>query len=121
MKRIDFRTKLFSQRRSSLFREFLSCLHLSTRSSSSSITNKQFQTGRISSFSQYQSIGALVNTDTNLSQVKIDFFSGQTQSSSWNRSSQILFMMNIVMVVQHVLFPMYHLIAQLELNIQYVP
>lgn len=78
-----FRTRFFSQRHSSLFREFLSCLHLSSRSSSSSINAKQFQTGRISSFSQYQSIGALVNTDTNLSQVRID--------SDWKTQDEVVF------------------------------
>ena len=64
-----FRPGLFSQRSGSLFREVLSCLHLSTRSSSSSITTKHSHTGRTSSFSQYQSIGGLVNTDNNFSQV----------------------------------------------------
>jgi hypothetical protein len=48
---------------------FLSCLHLSKRSSSLSIEAKQLQKERMSSFSQYQSIGQLLNTDSNLLQV----------------------------------------------------
>jgi len=59
----------YSNRISSYFSDFLSCLHLSKRSSSSSIGAKQLQKGRISSFSQYQSIGPLLNTDANLLQV----------------------------------------------------
>ncbi len=64
------RHRLFLSRTSSLFREFLSCIHFSARSSSSSIATKELQKGRASSISHYQSVGGLLNTETNQSQVK---------------------------------------------------
>ncbi len=64
-----FRHGLFSSSRSSYFSEFLTCMHLSKRSSTSSIATKQSAQGRTSSLSQYQSIGPLLNIETNFPQV----------------------------------------------------
>jgi hypothetical protein len=44
-------------------------MHLSKRSSTSSIATKQSAQGRTSSLSQYQSIGPLLNIETNFPQV----------------------------------------------------
>lgn len=64
-----FRQELFSPQRLSYFPRFLSCSYLSRRSSASSFVTKRSPQGRTSSISQYQSIGPLLNTETNISQV----------------------------------------------------
>ncbi|UJR16461.1 hypothetical protein I4U23_003363 [Adineta vaga] len=61
--------EIFSSQRLSYFARFLTCLHLSRRSSTSSTVTKQSLHGRTSSLSQYQSIGPWLNTDTNIAQV----------------------------------------------------
>ncbi|CAF1143167.1 unnamed protein product [Adineta steineri] len=55
------RHRVFSRRHLSHITEFLSCLHISRRSSTSSSVTKQSIHGRTSSFNQYQSIGPVKN------------------------------------------------------------
>jgi hypothetical protein len=69
--RIKIKKERYTSRISSYLLNFLSCLRLTTRSTSSSIVSKPLQQGRESSLSQYQSIGPLLNVDTNLSQVNV--------------------------------------------------
>ncbi|CAF1339747.1 unnamed protein product [Adineta ricciae] len=58
--------RFFSRQTFSSLWRFLACLHLSRRSSTSSIVTKQSLHGRTSSLSQYQSIGPLLNTDAQI-------------------------------------------------------